>query len=377
MTEWHTACSRCPLALSAEAGWKAACRAGTSLCKAELMETEGRVGCIPEVSQADGAQGPFCCLLWPCLLAIPHCRAVLPQVFPGAWYRVLPGEMCKVLQLLWHWEQKSKKRSSKLCERGDKGLLKDPLEGWKAAAAAALRASQPQGLPCTSASQAGCPWWTERCWGASCPGARARRGQRALGSGSAWGSGRERLQLGPGGSRGRAERCGPGPGCAPVSMCPGREGWRAGGEAWISSAPPQCSGLLERALESCRGGPGERAGAPEPPKAPCFPPDYTWVSTGSLQEVVREGGGTLRGLQCCRHPWHSHCAPGPGTGTKGPCSTVHLGGAARSAARDCFCSAPTAAALPYAKAQEQAEGPAEACTPGVCTRKSSGRNARR
>lgn len=59
--------------------------------------------------------------------------------------------MCRVLEVSGTAKRESKERPRELWEQGDKGLLKDLLVGWKAAAGAGPWAIQPQGWPCTSA----------------------------------------------------------------------------------------------------------------------------------------------------------------------------------------------------------------------------------
>ena len=74
--------------------------------KAEPVHTEGHVGCVFDVSQADGALGVCCGFRRPCLgrlahAAVPCSRAALPHGFLAARRHVLPRETCKVLELVW------------------------------------------------------------------------------------------------------------------------------------------------------------------------------------------------------------------------------------------------------------------------------------
>lgn len=355
--------------------------------KAELVEAEGHVGCVLDASQADGAPGALCCLLRACRwqvarAAVTRSRAAVLEVFLGAQRHALPRETCKVLELFWRWERKSKGRPRKLWERGGKGLLKGLPAGWEAAAAAALWARQPQGLPCTPA----CPRQTAhagrgRSGGTSRPGTRGRQAwAQGPGQGEcAWLWLGERLQLGLGRSWGRTERWGAGPGCAPISVppwrwAPGREGGRAGGEALLDLL--STSPVLKLSSDELSGSLGEELECPSPqsPRAvPQTPPGLAQGTcrqqSGMVEELpgilfVADIPGTLvtpTALEQALMGPPQHCAAGQRRGELG---------------RGCLCSAPTAACLPDAKAQEQAKGPAGACTPCVCTHRSSGQNVR-
>lgn len=135
---------------------------------------------------------------------------------------------------------------------------------------------------------------------------QGRLGQRTLGRGSTGGSEWEKHPLGLGRSCGRAERCGAGLGCAPVSApswqwAPERERWRAGGQAHpelLSTSPvlkPPGARCLGRAMVSCWGTLVEVLECPSPQSPHTLPEK----PRGLAQEVVREGRGTLGDVHHC------------------------------------------------------------------------------
>lgn len=69
--------------------------------EAEFVHAVGHVGRLPRAVQADGALGVFLYLWRCCLGRLAPAAAALPRVFFGSGCHVLPGEMCRVLELAW------------------------------------------------------------------------------------------------------------------------------------------------------------------------------------------------------------------------------------------------------------------------------------
>ena len=105
--------------------------------EAEAVATGAYVGCIVRLAQADGARAACCCLPPSCPLSLAGAghggRAALLLSLLGARCHVLPRDRCKVPELFWRWECRSKESPRGQWERGGKGLPEGLLVGWKVA----------------------------------------------------------------------------------------------------------------------------------------------------------------------------------------------------------------------------------------------------